>query len=138
MLTSCAVQDCNAAPFPSLLSNSLPEAGCAKARSADCHAAAGPRRRDVEQPPLLREQPGRTTFNPTVGDLDGAMEDFNQALRLDPGDAAAYDRRGQIKLVRGDFAGTIEDENRAIGLDPNSAWILPSFASTPTIWPESR
>jgi lipoprotein NlpI len=54
-------------------------------------------------------------------DLDGAMEDINKAVRMDPNDAKIYYIRGLIKSDKGDFAGGMEDFSRAIELNPKDA-----------------
>jgi tetratricopeptide (TPR) repeat protein len=50
------------------------------------------------------------------GDLDGAMADTNQAIKLNPKTSAAYDNRGSVKLLRGDLDGAISAYNQAIKL----------------------
>jgi tetratricopeptide (TPR) repeat protein len=50
------------------------------------------------------------------GDLDGAMADYNQAIKLNPKNALAYRCRGDIKQKKGDLDAAIADFNRAIQL----------------------
>jgi tetratricopeptide (TPR) repeat protein len=52
------------------------------------------------------------------GDLDGAMADYNQAIKLNPKDASAYDNRGNVKRKKGDLNGAMGDFNQAIQLNP--------------------
>ena len=47
-----------------------------------------------------------------------AIADFNQAIHLDPANAAAYYVRGLVKLKKGDTAGGIGDIARARQLNP--------------------
>jgi serine/threonine-protein kinase len=54
------------------------------------------------------------------GDYTGAVEDFNQALRLDP-NADTYNNRGLVRYRLGDKPGAMADFNQALRLDPNSA-----------------
>jgi tetratricopeptide (TPR) repeat protein len=55
------------------------------------------------------------------GDLDGALADFEQAIRFDPGDAAAYNGRGRVRHARGDLPRAITDYDQALRLDPHFA-----------------
>jgi Flp pilus assembly protein TadD len=55
------------------------------------------------------------------GKFDQALQDFNEALKLKPGDAALYDYRGVAYRVKGLDAQAMQDFNRAIELDPKYA-----------------
>jgi lipoprotein NlpI len=55
------------------------------------------------------------------GNLDGALEDYNQVLKLDPKAASAYNRIAMIKRAKGDLNGALADCNRAIELKPQFA-----------------
>ncbi len=54
-------------------------------------------------------------------DLDHAIADYNEALRLDPTAASPYNNRGNAYQVRGDLDRAIADYNEAIRLDPKNA-----------------
>ena len=56
-----------------------------------------------------------------LGDNEGAVEDFTQAIELDPSSAKAYEDRGFAKLILGDNEGAIKDAAQAIKLSPNFA-----------------
>jgi len=56
-----------------------------------------------------------------VGRHDRAIEDCNQALRLDPGFVAAYYNRGIAYYALGDTARAIKDYDQALRLDPGLA-----------------
>jgi tetratricopeptide (TPR) repeat protein len=43
------------------------------------------------------------------GDFEGATADYNQAIRLDPKDFAAFERRALTKQLKGDFEGALGD-----------------------------
>ncbi|HEX7897841.1 MAG TPA: protein kinase [Planctomycetota bacterium] len=50
-----------------------------------------------------------------LGDLDGALQDLTEAIRLKPrNNPLPYMARAQIRLARGDFAGAVDDSTRAM------------------------
>jgi tetratricopeptide (TPR) repeat protein len=49
-------------------------------------------------------------------DIDGALADFNEAIRLDPNLAVAYMNRGAVYLSKGDYDKGIEDSTKALDL----------------------
>ena len=53
------------------------------------------------------------------GDLDGAIEDYSEAIRLKPDYAIAFLSRGTARRVKGDFDGAIKDDSQAIRLNPD-------------------
>src|SRR5262245_14517341 len=54
-------------------------------------------------------------------DLDRAIADFDQAIRLDPPLAAPYNNRGGVWYAQRDFDRAIPDFDQAIRLDPTFA-----------------
>src|SRR5574341_301470 len=64
-----------------------------------------------------------------LGDAQGALEDCDQALRLDSGDAKAYFNRGMVCGDLGDAAGSIADFKQAVQCDPGfiAAWFNLGF-----------
>jgi tetratricopeptide (TPR) repeat protein len=54
------------------------------------------------------------------GDLDGAISDFDEAIRLDP-DADAFYNRAIARTAKGDLDGAISDYDEAIRLKPDYA-----------------
>jgi tetratricopeptide (TPR) repeat protein len=52
------------------------------------------------------------------GDLDRAIADYSEAIRLDPKQANAYRNRGNALREKGDLDRAIADLNEAIRLDP--------------------
>jgi tetratricopeptide (TPR) repeat protein len=54
------------------------------------------------------------------GDYEGAIEDFNQVLRLNPSYEAAYTSRGVTQVNLGGKKGAIEDLTQAIRINPNN------------------
>ena len=55
------------------------------------------------------------------GDLDSALADYNDAIRLDPTYERAYDDRGNVYRRKGDLDRALADYNQAIHLDPKYA-----------------
>jgi len=62
-------------------------------------------------------------------DLDRAIADFDQALRLDPRNAAAYDNRANALDARGDRADAIKDYNESARLNPRNIYVYVNRAS---------
>lgn len=56
-----------------------------------------------------------------AGDVAGALENFDFALRISPDDASLYTDRGTARQRADDPKGAMEDWNRAIKLDPKNA-----------------
>ncbi len=59
----------------------------------------------------------------TSGDIKGAIEEYNQALKLLPDFAEVYYKRGISRYKLGDLKGAILDYNQAIRLNPNYAGV---------------
>jgi len=55
------------------------------------------------------------------GNLDSAIEDYNQAIKFNPKSSAAYNNRGNAWNKKGNFDNAIEDYNQAIILNPKSS-----------------
>jgi tetratricopeptide (TPR) repeat protein len=55
------------------------------------------------------------------GDLYGAMDDFDFAIRMLPDMAEAYVQRGAVRSERGDFDGAARDFSSAVRLKPDYA-----------------
>jgi tetratricopeptide (TPR) repeat protein len=58
------------------------------------------------------------------GDVDRALADLDEALRLEPGNEEAHSTRGTIHLMRGDYVRARADLDEAVRLSPGSsaAW----------------
>ena len=56
-----------------------------------------------------------------VGEYEKAVEDYSQALKVDPHNSYAYYNRGITRDRSGDYEGAIEDFSHAIRLDPANA-----------------
>ena len=55
------------------------------------------------------------------GDLAGAIDDFTQALALDPKYVQGYSYRAAAKMTKGDLDGAIADDDQLLLLDPHNA-----------------
>lgn len=55
-----------------------------------------------------------------LGDLKGAIADYDEALRLLPGNSTLYSNRGLYKHELGDLDGAIADYAKAVELEPKS------------------
>ena len=55
------------------------------------------------------------------GQHDRAIQDFDQAIRLDPGSASLFNNRGRAYSAKGQYDRAIPDFDQAIRLDPTKA-----------------
>jgi tetratricopeptide (TPR) repeat protein len=75
---------------------------------------------------VIRQHPDGETYNnrcwtrAALGDLQGALRDCDEALRLKPGLAIALDSRGLVELKLGKYADAIKDYSASIDEDPRS------------------
>ncbi|MBC7853201.1 MAG: tetratricopeptide repeat protein, partial [Pirellulaceae bacterium] len=58
------------------------------------------------------------------GDFNGAVQDYSQALRIAPKDAAAYNSRGHAYYRLGGIREAMRDYDQAVRLNPRDAAIL--------------
>src|SRR5258708_38035408 len=90
------------------LSDDLAVAGCSRAIDSNQYTGRS----------LARLYARRGGAYQTQGDLNHAMADFNESMRIDPTYPSAYSNRGNTWYRRGDFDRAIVDYNQAIQLDP--------------------
>jgi tetratricopeptide (TPR) repeat protein len=70
---------------------------------------------------IVNEQKERAFIFMEEDKYDEAIEEFNNAIRLNPEDAESHFRRGECYFFKNDFDKAITDYSRAINLDPDSA-----------------
>lgn len=58
------------------------------------------------------------------GEIDKAIENYNQAIKLNPDHAGAYNNQGIAKAILGDYLGAIEDYDQVIELNRDIAELL--------------
>lgn len=56
-----------------------------------------------------------------LGDLPGAIADYNKAIEINPNHADAYNNRGNTRYKLGDQQRAIAEHNKAIEINPNYA-----------------
>jgi tetratricopeptide (TPR) repeat protein/tRNA A-37 threonylcarbamoyl transferase component Bud32 len=69
-----------------------------------------------------REHRERAEVRRARGELDSAVADWTEVIRLHPNDADAYRRRGASLLGAGQLGAAMDDCNQAIRLRPDWAW----------------
>jgi tetratricopeptide (TPR) repeat protein len=57
------------------------------------------------------------------GDIEGAIEDFTQAISLNPSLAEAFSNRGNARFKNGDLDGALKDYEEALRLKPDDAGV---------------
>jgi tetratricopeptide (TPR) repeat protein len=65
----------------------------------------------------VKEAYERAMAKYNANDLRGALEGFNEVIRLDPNFPSAYVNRGNIRDDLGDSKGALEDYSKALSLD---------------------
>jgi serine/threonine-protein kinase len=63
-----------------------------------------------------------------LGDRNGALNDFNKALELDPHSVRIFNRRAGVFYHSKEYAKALRDHMEALKLEPNSAETFNSLA----------
>ncbi len=87
----------------------------------DNHAAAAAFERAIKLDATSDDYLGRGIAYDLLGDVDRALESFNQAIALDNTSAEAYYRRGSLMGSQGNYAQALADFGAATRLDPGYA-----------------
>ncbi|WP_287127983.1 tetratricopeptide repeat protein [Candidatus Cyanaurora vandensis] len=90
--------------------------GANRAQAKDYQGAVTAYTQAIQVKPLPEAFTGRGGARFFLGDSRGAIEDFNQAIQLNPQYAEAYNNRGAVKENQGDIAGAIDDLRQAAQL----------------------
>src|SRR5262245_53761013 len=77
----------------------------------------------------------RATAYQRQGQLDRAIQDYEEAIRLDPTNAIAYYNRGIAYGAKGDWDRAIQDYDQAIKHQPSDA---AAFRSRGLAWQEKK
>jgi len=75
----------------------------------------------VPAPTTAADFTARGLAKQSMGDLDGAILDYNQAVALDPKSVEVFYRRGLARQTKGDFDGAVADYTEVLTLDPKQA-----------------
>ena len=67
---------------------------------------------------------GRGIAYGRTGDYDRAIQDFDQALRLNPNLADAFTNRARVRFYQGKFAEAVPDFAKTVGLAPNDPYTI--------------
>src|ERR1039458_2707772 len=73
---------------------------------------------------ILKPEPtSLNSFNPASdkGDVEGALQDYSEPIRLKPYYADAFNNRGVARRQKGDVEGALQDYSEAIRLKPDDA-----------------
>ncbi|MFM6753217.1 MAG: tetratricopeptide repeat-containing serine protease family protein, partial [Dolichospermum sp.] len=76
----------------------------------------------IELSPRAAFYNNRGNVRSELGDKQGAIDDFNQAIKINPNYANAYYNRGIVRNELGDKQGAISDFNQVIKINPNYAY----------------
>jgi tetratricopeptide (TPR) repeat protein len=73
-----------------------------------------------QQPETAEAYNNRGLAKRAIGDLDGALNDFDRAIEVKPNLWQAYSNRSLVKKAKGDLVGAQADSDKALELKPDS------------------
>jgi tetratricopeptide (TPR) repeat protein len=76
----------------------------------------------IQRNPTAADYSGRCRLRYENGDFDGAFDDCNQVIGLDPTNGKAYRRRACLLQAKGKFDKALADFDTAVRLDPNDGY----------------
>ena len=94
-----------------------------KASTSTSTSTLGSRRKPLEsriKPTAIGAQERQPSSQPHKAPETESIEDYSEAIRLDPDDANAYYNRGWDYDELGEYEKAIEDYSQVIRLDPNA------------------
>lgn len=85
----------------------------------------------VVDPGYMQAYLGRAAVYENLRDFDHALEDYNNALQIDPNSIVARNNRGIVLTIIGDYATAAADFERVISVDAN---YLPAYNNRSIIY----
>ena len=89
-------------------------------------------------PPTEEQLSAEEYFNRALakqaGDLDGAIADYNEAIRLNPRYVFAFNNRALARRLKGDFEGAISDYTEAMRLIFGNATAYTTVQRLTSFW----
>ena len=58
----------------------------------------------------------------SFGQFQESLQDYREAIELNPGDARVYEKRGHVYRGLGEYQQAIEDYDKVIALAPSNEW----------------
>jgi tetratricopeptide (TPR) repeat protein len=112
--TASALAAC--APTPPSMAACMNDSAADQARIGACTAAI---REGAQGEALADAYRQRGRAYTAVGEAARAVQDLTEAIRLNPGDDAAFAARAAAREALGDTAAAREDESQAVGIRPS-------------------
>lgn len=91
--------------------------------AADATTIRGPRGQTYKIDHKIAALHMRASAYVDMGDLERAMQDANECIRLNPGFFGGYQTRGRVYRRRGELDKAIREYDKALKLDPNFPYL---------------